>query len=56
MFNDEIDKIRVNAIQSLRKIGSRTTLEFNSEELEVALGAFEDSDRVAREAAHDLMK
>ncbi|KAI8344171.1 armadillo-type protein [Chlamydoabsidia padenii] len=56
MFNDEIDKIRVNAIQSLRKIGSRTTLEFNSEELEVALGAFEDSDKVAREAAHDLMK
>ncbi|CAO3580101.1 unnamed protein product [Absidia cylindrospora] len=56
MFNDEIDKIRINAIQSLRKIGSKTTLNFNSEELEVTLGAFEDSDKMAREAAHDLMK
>ncbi|KAI8088775.1 armadillo-type protein [Halteromyces radiatus] len=56
MFNDEIDKVRINAIQSLRKIGSKATLKFDSEELEVALGAFEDSDRVARQAAHDLMK
>ncbi|CAO3642809.1 unnamed protein product [Cunninghamella echinulata] len=56
MFNDEIDKVRINAIQSLRKIGTKAILEFNSEELEVAVGAFEDSDHVAREAAHDLMK
>ncbi|KAI8992594.1 armadillo-type protein [Pilobolus umbonatus] len=54
MFNDEIDKIRVNAIQSLRKIGSRSILEFDEEQLEVAVGALEDSDPVARQATHDL--
>ncbi|KAI8374468.1 armadillo-type protein [Radiomyces spectabilis] len=56
MFNDEIDKVRINAIQSLRKIGTRTILEFDAEQLEIALGALDDSDRVAREATHDLIK
>jgi integrator complex subunit 4 len=54
MFNDEIDKIRVNAIQSLRKIGTRAILEFNDEQLEVSVGALEDSDPIARQATHDL--
>ncbi|KAG1141018.1 hypothetical protein G6F37_009150 [Rhizopus arrhizus] len=54
MFNDEIDKIRVNAIQSLRKIGSRSLVEFDEEQLEIAVGALEDSDPLARHATHDL--
>ncbi|KAI8878557.1 ARM repeat-containing protein [Backusella circina FSU 941] len=54
MFNDEIDKIRVNAIQSLRKIGTRAILEFNDEQLEVSVGALQDSDTIARQATHDL--
>ncbi|KAI7868171.1 armadillo-type protein [Spinellus fusiger] len=56
MFNDEIDKVRLNAIQSLRKIGTRTILEFNAEQLEIAVGALEDNDATAREATHDLIK
>ncbi|KAI9345097.1 armadillo-type protein [Pilaira anomala] len=54
MFNDDIDKIRLNAIQSLRKIGTRCTLEFDEEQLEIAVGALEDSDPLARHATHDL--
>ncbi|KAI8968585.1 armadillo-type protein [Mycotypha africana] len=55
MFNDDIEKIRLNAIQSLRKIGSRTVLEFDEEQLEIAVGAFEDSDPIARQSAHELL-
>ncbi|RCH94569.1 Integrator complex subunit 4 [Rhizopus azygosporus] len=54
MFNDEIDKIRVNAIQSLRKIGTRSLVEFDEEQLEIAVGALEDKEPVARHATHDL--
>ncbi|CAO3690704.1 unnamed protein product [Rhizopus stolonifer] len=55
MFNDEIDKIRVNAIQSLRKIGTQSLVKLDEEQLEIAVGAFEDSDPVARHASHDLL-
>lgn len=54
MFNDDIDKIRLNAIHSLRKIGTRNTLEFDEEQLEIAVGALEDSDPSARQATHEL--
>ncbi|KAI9267519.1 armadillo-type protein [Helicostylum pulchrum] len=54
MFNDDIDKIRLNAIQSLRKIGTRCMLEFDEEQLEISVGALEDSDPLARHATHDL--
>lgn len=56
MFNDEIEKVRVNAIQSLRKIGSLWPLELNAELLEIALGALDDSDPVTRHAMHGLLK
>ncbi|RUO97226.1 armadillo-type protein [Jimgerdemannia flammicorona] len=56
MFNDEIDHVRVNAINSLRKIGSRTTLIFDADQLEIALGALEDADRNARESTHELLR
>ncbi|KAI7897651.1 armadillo-type protein [Cokeromyces recurvatus] len=54
MFNDDIDKVRLNAIHSLRKIGTRNTLEFDEEQLEIAVGALEDSDPLARQATHEL--
>ncbi|KAI8642763.1 armadillo-type protein [Parasitella parasitica] len=54
MFNDDIDKIRLNAIHSLRKIGTKSTLEFDEEQLEIAVGALEDSDPSARQATHEL--
>ncbi|KAI8334516.1 armadillo-type protein [Choanephora cucurbitarum] len=54
MFNDDIDKIRLNAIQSLRKIGTKSPIEFDEEQLEIAVGALEDSDPIARQATHDL--
>ncbi|KAI9010804.1 armadillo-type protein [Phycomyces nitens] len=56
MFNDEIDRVRINAIQSLRKIGTRETLSFNAEQLEIAVGALEDNDQTAREATHELIR
>ncbi|KAL0082304.1 armadillo-type protein [Phycomyces blakesleeanus] len=56
MFNDEIDRVRINAIQSLRKIGTRETLSFNAEQLEIAVGALEDNDPTAREATHELIR
>ncbi|KAI8339839.1 armadillo-type protein [Blakeslea trispora] len=54
MFNDDIDKIRLNAIQSLRKIGTKSPIEFDEEQLDIAVGALEDSDPVARHNTHDL--
>lgn len=56
MFNDEIDHVRLNAITSLRKIGSRATLIFDADQLEIALGALEDADKSAREGTHELLR
>ncbi|RUS15173.1 armadillo-type protein [Endogone sp. FLAS-F59071] len=56
MFNDEIDHIRLNAITSLRKIGSRATLIFDADQLEIALGALEDADKSVREGTHELLR
>ncbi|KAG0166487.1 Integrator complex subunit 4 [Apophysomyces sp. BC1015] len=56
MFHDEIGAIRINAIQSLRKIGSRFTLEFGEEQMENALLPLEESDSVARISTHDLLR
>ncbi|KAM3585956.1 hypothetical protein VKS41_002490 [Umbelopsis sp. WA50703] len=56
MFNDEIDQVRINAIQSLRKIGTRTRLVFDGDQLEIVIGALEDADKAAREGTHDLLR
>ncbi|KAG2182099.1 hypothetical protein INT43_007026 [Umbelopsis isabellina] len=56
MFNDEIDQVRINAIQSLRKIGTRTRLVFDEDQLEIVIGALEDADKTAREGTHDLLR
>ncbi|KAF7723119.1 Integrator complex subunit 4 [Apophysomyces ossiformis] len=56
MFHDEIGSIRINAIQSLRKIGSRFALEFDGEQMENALLPLEESESVARLSTHDLLR
>jgi hypothetical protein len=56
MFNDEIDQVRLNAIHSLRKIGTRTRLVLNSDQLEIVIGALEDADKPSREGTHDLLR
>ncbi|KAG0237071.1 Integrator complex subunit 4 [Actinomortierella wolfii] len=56
MFMDEIDYVRLNALTSLRKIGQRATLTFDTEQLQIALGVLEDADRDVREAAHGMLQ
>lgn len=56
MFNDEIDQVRLNAIHSLRKIGKRTKLVLDADQLEIVIGALEDADKTARESTHDLLR
>ncbi|KAI7849458.1 armadillo-type protein [Circinella umbellata] len=55
MFNDEIPQVRINAINSLRKIGTRWPLKFNLEQLEIATGTLDDFDQTTRFATHDLL-
>ncbi|KAG0207665.1 Integrator complex subunit 4 [Mortierella sp. NVP41] len=56
MFMDEIDYVRLNALQSLCKIGNRGPITFDTEQLQIALGVLEDADRDVREAAHRMLE
>ncbi|KAF9933336.1 Integrator complex subunit 4 [Linnemannia zychae] len=56
MFMDEIDYVRLNALQSLCKIGNRAPISFDTEQLQIALGVLEDADRDVREAAHRMLE
>ncbi|KAF9120102.1 Integrator complex subunit 4 [Mortierella sp. 14UC] len=56
MFMDEIDYVRLNALQSLSKIGNRGPIVFDTEQLQIALGVLEDADRDVREAAHRMLE
>ncbi|KAG0372240.1 Integrator complex subunit 4 [Mortierella sp. AD032] len=56
MFMDEIDYVRLNAMQSLCKIGQRGPIVFDTEQLQIALGVLEDADRDVREAAHRMLE
>ncbi|ORY94068.1 armadillo-type protein [Syncephalastrum racemosum] len=56
MFNDEIPRVRINAIQSLRKIGTHSPLQFNHEQLGNALGSLEESDPIPRRSMHELLR
>ncbi|KAF9904274.1 Integrator complex subunit 4 [Linnemannia zychae] len=56
MFMDEIDYVRLNALQSLCKIGNRGPIVFDTEQLQIALGVLEDADRDVREAAHRMLE
>ncbi|XP_066588194.1 integrator complex subunit 4 [Prorops nasuta] len=50
MFNDEIQDVRLRAIESLRKISASVTL--REDQLETILGALEDFSREVREGLH----
>eukprot|EP01105_Mastigella_eilhardi_P016927 TRINITY_DN3883_c0_g1_i4.p1 TRINITY_DN3883_c0_g1~~TRINITY_DN3883_c0_g1_i4.p1 ORF type:complete len:576 (+),score=150.30 TRINITY_DN3883_c0_g1_i4:1267-2994(+) len=53
MFNDEIDGVRIDAIQSLRKMGDRVKL--REEQLHVVLAVLDDTSVAVRHAAHQLL-
>lgn len=64
MFNDEIEEIRLKAIQCLQRIGSKNIESKNTEsknivlrddQVEIILSALEDHNSVIREALHDLI-
>ncbi|KAI9499526.1 armadillo-type protein [Zychaea mexicana] len=55
MFNDEIPQVRINAINSLRKIGTRWPLKFDIEQLEISAGTLDDFDQTTRFTTHDLL-
>ncbi|KAI1318714.1 Integrator complex subunit 4 [Mortierella claussenii] len=56
MFMDEIDYVRLNALTSLYKIGSKSPITFDTEQLQIALGVLEDADRDVRESTHRMLE
>ena len=56
MFHDEIDSVRLNAINSLRKISTNTEIVFNREQLTIALSVLDDADPTVRESTHGLLR
>ncbi|KAK9768463.1 hypothetical protein K7432_000874 [Basidiobolus ranarum] len=56
MFNDDIDHVRLNSINSLRKIGSKFLIKLDAEQLQIVLGVLEDANRVVRESVHGMLK
>ncbi|KAK3805186.1 MAG: armadillo-type protein [Benniella sp.] len=54
MFMDEIDYERLNAT-SLYKIGSKSPITFDTEQLQITLGVLEDADRDVRESTHRML-
>ncbi|PRP82098.1 hypothetical protein PROFUN_03788 [Planoprotostelium fungivorum] len=53
MFNDEIDRVRINAINSLRKMEHRVRLREN--QLHIVLSALEDANAEVRAAVHRFL-
>lgn len=53
MFNDEIDTVRVCAINSLYKIGK---IIFDEDQLHIVLKTMEDTDIAARKAIYKLLQ
>ncbi|KAF9919127.1 Integrator complex subunit 4 [Lobosporangium transversale] len=56
MFMDEIDYVRLNALTSLYKIGSKAPITFDTEQLQITLGVLEDADRDVRESTHRMLE
>ncbi|KAI7816574.1 armadillo-type protein, partial [Gamsiella multidivaricata] len=56
MFMDEIDYVRLNALTSLFRIGSRAPITFDTEQLQIALGVLEDADRDVRESTQRMLE
>ncbi|KAG9305653.1 hypothetical protein G9A89_022575 [Geosiphon pyriformis] len=55
MFHDEIDSVRLNAIHSLRKIGTLAKISLDSEQLQITLSVLDDADKKVREATHQML-
>ncbi|KAK6195746.1 hypothetical protein SNE40_001107 [Patella caerulea] len=53
MFNDEIESIRLNAINSLRKISHNIVL--REDQLDIILGVLQDYSPIVRETAHAML-
>eukprot|EP00002_Diphylleia_rotans_P012220 TRINITY_DN238_c0_g6_i1.p1 TRINITY_DN238_c0_g6~~TRINITY_DN238_c0_g6_i1.p1 ORF type:complete len:921 (-),score=202.65 TRINITY_DN238_c0_g6_i1:2125-4887(-) len=53
MFNDEIDAVRVNAINSVKKL--RGFVQLSEEQLDVGLGVLEDYNDEIRYSMHELL-
>ncbi|XP_076096453.1 integrator complex subunit 4-like [Mytilus galloprovincialis] len=53
MFNDEIESVRLNAINSLRKLSNHVTL--REDQLEIILGVLQDFSTTTREALRDML-
>ncbi|KAJ1918792.1 hypothetical protein H4219_002411 [Mycoemilia scoparia] len=56
MFNDSSDIVRLNSLKALNKIGSQIPIQFNDEQLSIALSAMEDANPVIRESVHSIFK
>jgi len=55
MLNDEIDLVRINAIESLRKVGVEKGLDLKEDQLQITLSNLEDASIQIRTALHDLL-
>lgn len=53
MFNDEIESVRLLAINCLRQVSA--TIHFREDQLETVLGVLQESSQEIREALHDLL-
>ncbi|CAG8559402.1 4298_t:CDS:10, partial [Acaulospora colombiana] len=55
MFQDEIDSVRLNSINSLCKIGTKYPIELDSELLQITVCVLNDSDPVVRMSTHRML-
>jgi integrator complex subunit 4 len=53
MFNDEIQSVRLSAINSLRQVSA--TIQLRADQMETVLGVLEESSAEIREAMHSLL-
>ncbi|XP_060575601.1 integrator complex subunit 4-like [Ruditapes philippinarum] len=53
MFNDEIESVRLNAINSLKKLSQH--LELREDQLDIMLGVLQDFSYVSRESLRDML-
>ncbi|KAL1916084.1 uncharacterized protein VTP21DRAFT_6088 [Calcarisporiella thermophila] len=56
MFNDEIDEVRLDSINSLRKVSTKSPIILDTDQLQIALGVLEDASRRIREGAHEMLR
>ncbi|CAG8494207.1 2471_t:CDS:10 [Acaulospora morrowiae] len=55
MFQDEIDSVRLNSINSLHKIGVKYPIELDSELLQITVGVLNDTDPMVRKSTHGML-